>query len=196
MRAGDAECLVCCVKSDLRVGRFVLSMGHGRQTEHPEYLRSGWAQVLPSQRECYSVLSSVWKMMLFSGTCMWGFNSTGPTSAPPAVNKLNKPKSWQGGIFPRKHWKLSWRTCQILLQQPVGTQSWCCSLAFSSIIGSIGTGVRCRIALRWFTFGILSCAALSAFTGVSSRYCVVFGELNKPSGTLQTRESYSFSFLS
>lgn len=36
MGTGDAECLVCCVKSDLRVGGFVLSMGCGRQTEHAE----------------------------------------------------------------------------------------------------------------------------------------------------------------
>lgn len=89
------------------------------------------------------------KVRLCSGLCLAGGNNIlwpaihrnfqqnedsiapGHHKGPQAVNKLTKPKPPQGGIFQRRHWKLCWKTCQILRQQSVGSQSCCFSSAGS-----------------------------------------------------------------
>lgn len=122
----------------------------------------------------------------------------GHHKGPRAVNKLTKPKPPQGGICQRRHWKLCWKACQVLRQQSVGSQSCCCSSAGSHpSFDPLGLAVcvRCWTALHWLTFGMLICAALSAFSVVSSRYCVAFMELSKPSGIFQTRDTYCFFHL-
>lgn len=193
MGTGDAECLVCCVKSDLRVGGFVLSMGCGRQTEHAE------REVRWLSRQTVGMLFCAQQCME-NGAFQWNVDVSiqqhWATQCPPSSEHVKQVKTSARRNFSKK-------TLEAYLENLPNPSA----AAHGHPVMVLQFNIRMHHWIHWncsemlnstspFTFGLLICAALSAFSGVSSRYCVVFGELNKPSGTLQTRESYSFSFLS
>lgn len=150
---------------------------------------------LSSRRACYPMASNIWKPAFFRRMTMWEFSSSGPSQKPSGSKQVDQTKTLTRRNVSKKALEALLEDLQILLQHSVGSQSCYCSLegshpSFDPLEPAMC--VRWWIALHWLTFGMLVCAALSAFSVVSSRYCVVFRELSKPSGTFQTRDTYSF----
>lgn len=125
------------------------------------------------------------------GMSMWGFNSTGSPQRPSGSKQVNQTKTLTRRNFSKK-------ALEALLEDLPNPTAAICGQPFMlqqlSRFSPIGPAVCVRfgIALHQLTSGMLVCAALSAFSVVSSRYCVVFRELSKPSGTFQTRDTYFF----